>query len=88
MYQKTKYNETEACIRNHAHFLVETRMDDFSAVWGVRLDAQTLMLLLLLELNSPCLPRRQLLLCWQRLIPPFENRQKMDGENGVSIPGW
>ena len=63
MYQiqtHTKPNETESCIERQAHYLVESRMDDFSVIWVVRLDAQTLVLLLLLELNSPCLPHRQL----------------------------
>ena len=50
-------------------------MDDFSVIWEVRLDAQTLvLLLLLLELNSPYLPQRQLFLGWQRSIPLCENR--------------
>ena len=65
MYQiqtQTKFNETESCIRNQAHFLVESRYDDFSVSWVVRLDAQTLVLLMLLELNSTCLPHCQLLL--------------------------
>ena len=65
----------QSCIRSQAHFLVQSRLDDFSVIWGVRLDAQTLVLLLL-ELNSPCLPHRQLLLGWQRLIAPSENRQR------------
>ena len=38
-------------------------MDDFSVISEVRLDAQTLVWLLL-ELNSPCLPHRELLLGW------------------------
>ena len=64
-------------------------MDDFSVTWGIRLDAQTLvflLLLLLLELSYPCLRHRQLLLGWQLLIPS-ENRQRWGGENGISIPG-
>ena len=76
MYQiqtHTKLNETESCIRSQAYFLVESRMDNFSEFWGVRWDAQTLVLLLL-ELNSPCLPHRQLIMGWERLIPS-ENRQ-------------
>ena len=52
----------------------ESQMDDFSVIWEVRLDAQTLVSLLL-ELNSPYLPHRQLLLGWQRSIPPCENRR-------------
>ena len=59
----TKFNETESCIRSQAHFLVESRMDDFSVISEVQLDAQTLVWLSL-ELNSPCLPHRQLLLGW------------------------
>ena len=51
-------------------------MDDFSVISEIRLDAQTLVLLLLLEVSSPCLPHRQLILGWQRLITPSENRQK------------
>ena len=75
MYQtRTKISKTETCIRSQAHFLVESRMDDFSVIWGVRLDAQTLVLLLF-ELNSPCLSHCQLLLGWQRLIPS-ENCQR------------
>ena len=84
MYQiqtHTKFNGTEFCIRNQAHVLVESRMDDFSEVWVVRLDAQTLVLLLR-ELNSPCLPHRQLLLGWQWLIPPSENRRRWMGKTG------
>ena len=50
----TKNNETESCIRNQAHCLVESQMDDFSVIWVVRWDAQTLVLLL--ALNSLCLP--------------------------------
>ena len=57
----TKVNETEYCTWSKAYFVVESRMDDFSVIWVVRLDAQTLVLLLL-ELNSPCLPLRQLFL--------------------------
>ena len=71
MYQiqtATKFNETECCIRSQDHFLVESRMGDFSVIWGVGRDAQTLVLLLL-ELNSYCPPHRQILLNWQRLIP-------------------
>ena len=79
----TKFNETESCIRSQAQFPVESRMDDFSVIWGVRSDAQTLVLLLL-ELNSPCLPHRQLLLRWQRLIPPSENRQRWMGKRGIN----
>ena len=64
-------------------------MEDFSVICGVRLDAET-MVLLLLELNSPCLPHRQLLLGWQRLIPPSENRQrwmrKMSSRSDSSYP--
>ena len=56
----TKFNETEFCIRIQPDFVVESRMDDFAVIWGVRLDAQTLALLLLPELNFPCLPHRQL----------------------------
>ena len=59
---KTKFNETESCIRSQAHFPIESQMDDFSVIWGFRLDAQTLVLLM--ELNSPCPPHRQLLLGW------------------------
>ena len=87
MYQiqtHTKFNQTESCIRSQAHFLVESRMDDLSVIWGVRLDAQTLVLLLLLELNSPCLPHRQLLLGWQRLIPS-ENRPRWMGNMGYQF---
>ena len=87
MYQRlthTKFNGTELCIRSQAHFLVESRMGDFSVIWGARLDAQTLVLLLL-ELNSPCLPHRQLLLGWQRLIPPSENRQRWNGKLGYQF---
>ena len=75
MYQiktHTKLNETQSCIGSQAHFLVESRMDDFLVFWGVRWYAQTL---LLLELNSPCLSHRQLLLGWQRLITT-ENCQR------------
>ena len=64
----TKFNETESCIRNKAHFIVEFQMDDFSVIWEFRLDAQILVLLLL-ELNCPCLHHRQLSLGSQRLIP-------------------
>ena len=79
----TKFNETESCIRSHAHFLVDSRLDDFSVISEVWLDAQTLVLLLLLELISPCLAHRQLLLCWYRLIPPSENRQRCMGKRGI-----
>ena len=71
MYQiqtHTKFNETESCILSQAHLLVESRINDFPVIGGFRLNAHTLVLLLLLELNSPCLPRRQLFLGWQRLI--------------------
>ena len=81
MYQvqtHTKFNRTESCIRSQAHFLVESRMDDFSVIWGVRWDAQTLAFLLL-ELNSACFPHRQLFLGWSRLIPS-ENRQRWMGK--------
>ena len=84
MYQiqtRTKFSQKESCIRSQAYFLVESRMDDFSVICGVRLDAQALVLLLL-ELISPCLPHRQLLLGWQRLIPPSENRQRWMGKMG------
>ena len=83
----TKFNETESCIRSQTHFPVESRVDDFSVTWGVRLDAQTLvlLLLLLLEINSPCLPHRQLLLGWQRLIPPSEKRQRWMGKMGYQF---
>ena len=54
-------------------------MDDFSVIWEARLDARTLVLMLF-ELNSPCLPNRQLLLGWQRLIPPSEKRQRWMGK--------
>ena len=57
-------------------------MDDFSVVSEVRLDAQT-MVLMSLELNFPCLPHRQLLLGWQRLIVPSENRQTLMGKWGI-----
>ena len=30
----TKYNELQSCIRSQAHLLVESRMDDFSVIWG------------------------------------------------------
>ena len=72
MYQiqtQTKFNQRDSCIQSQAYFIVESRMDDFSVIWGVRLDAHTLVLLLLLVLNSPCLPHCQLVLGWQRLIP-------------------
>ena len=71
MYQiqtHTIFNETEFCIRSQAHFLVDSRMGHFSVIWGVRLDAQTLVLLLL-ELNSPCLPIRPTQ-CGFQLISP------------------
>ena len=71
MYQiqtHTKFNETECCIRSREHFLFESQMDNFSAIWGVRWDAQTL-LLVLLELNSTFPPDFHLLLGWQRWIP-------------------
>ena len=77
----TKFNETGSCIGSQAHFLFESRMDDFSVIWGFRLDAQTLVLLLL-EPNSPCLPHHQLLLGWKRLVPPSENRQRWMGKVG------
>ena len=54
----TYFNETESCIRIGAHFLVKSQMVDFSVIWEARLDAQTVVLMLL-ELNSPCLPHRQ-----------------------------
>ena len=61
-------------------------MDDFSVISEVRLDVQTLVLLLLLELNSPCLSHRRLSLGWQRLT--LQLKIVKDGwENGVSIPG-
>ena len=84
----TKFNKTEFCIRIQAHFPIESQMDDFSVIWEARLDAQTLvllLLLLLLELNSPCPPHRQLLLGWQRLIPPSENRQRWMGKMGYQF---
>ena len=85
MYQlqtHTKFSETESCIWSQAHFLVESRIDDFSVIWGFRFDTQTLALLL--ELNSPCLPHRQILLSWQRLIPS-ENRQRWMGKMGFQF---
>ena len=60
-------------------------MKDFSVIWRVRLDAQTLVLLLLLELNSPCFSHRQLLLDWQRLIPPSANRKRWMGKMGYQF---
>ena len=80
----TKFNERESCIRIQAHFPVESQMDDFSVIWEARLDAQTLVLMLL-ELNSPCPPHRQLLLGWQRSIPPFEKCQKWMGKMGYQF---
>ena len=80
----TKCSETESCIRSQAHFLVEFRIRNLSVICGVRLDAQTLVLLLLLELNSPCLRHRHLLLGWQRLIP-CENRQRWMGKMGYQF---
>ena len=76
MYQiqtHTKFNET-VMYTESGTFFNRFRMDDFSVIWGIRWDPQTLVLLLL-ELNSPCLPHRQLVLGWQWLIPS-ENRQK------------
>ena len=58
-------------------------MDDLSVIWGFRLHAQTLVLLLL-ELKSPCLPHRQLSLAWQRLIPS-ENRLRWIGKMGYQF---
>ena len=81
---KIKFNEIKSCIWSQALFLVEYRRDNFSVISEVRLDAQTLVLLLL-ELNSPCLPRRQLLLGWQRLIPRSENRQGWMGKKGYLL---
>ena len=81
MYQtqaQTKINETESCIRSQAHFLAESRMEDFLVI----LDAHKLvLLLLLLELKFPCPPHRQLLLGWQRLIAS-KIRQKWIGKMG------
>ena len=53
MYQiqtHTKFNEIEFCIRTLAHFVVESQMEVFLVISGVRLDAQTLVLM---EKNSP-----------------------------------
>ena len=86
MYQiqtQTNVSETETCIRIQALFLVDSQTDDFSVVWGVPLNAQTLVLLLL-ELISPCLPHRQLLLVWQWLVPK-ENRQTWMGKMGYQF---
>ena len=85
----TKFNDTVSCIRSQAHFLVKSRMDNFSVTWEVWLDAHTLvllllLLLLLLELKSPCLPHGHLLLGWQRFIPS-ENRQKWMRKMGYQI---
>ena len=83
MYQtqaETKIDETESCIRSQAHFLAESRMEDFLVI----LDAQTLVLLLLLDLEFPCPPHRQLLLSWQRLIAS-KSRQKWIGKMGYQF---
>ena len=79
----TSFNEKESCKRSHAQFLVDSRMDDFSVIGGFRLDAQ-IPVLLLFELKSPCLPHRQLLLSWQRLIPS-ENSQRWTGKTGYQF---
>ena len=71
-------------MRSQEHFLVESRIDDFSVISGARLDAQTLVLMLL-ELSSPCLPHRQLILGWHRLIPPSQNRQRRMGKLGYQF---
>ena len=73
-----------SCTRRQAHFLNESRMDDFSAIWGFRLDTQFRMLLLLLELNPPCLPHRRLLMGWQWLIPS-EKCQRWMGKMGYQF---
>ena len=70
----SKFNETDSCIQKQALFLVESQLDDFPVIWGLRLDAHTLGLLLL-ELNSPCLPHRQLLLGCQQLIASEDCRK-------------
>ena len=90
MYQiqtHTKFNETEFCIQSQAHFLFELLMGNFSVMWVFRLDAQTLVWLLLLELNSPCLHHLQLLLGWPWLIPPLPsgNRQRWTEKTGYQF---
>ena len=85
MYQiptHTSFNETESSIQSKAHFVVKSRIDDFSVNRRLRLDAQTLVLLLL-ELISPHLPHPQLLLGWQRLISS-ENRLRWMGKRGIN----
>ena len=75
----TKNNQKESCTQIQAVFPIESQMDDFSVIWECRLDAQT-PVLMLLELNSPCVPHRQLFLGWQRLIPQSEKCQKWMGK--------
>ena len=58
-------------------------MENLSVIWAFWLDAQTVVMLLL-ELNSPCLTNRQLSLGWQRLIPS-ENGQKWMGKMGYQF---
>ena len=87
MYQiqiHTKFSKTESCMRSQALFPVESQTENFSVTWGARLDAQTLVFLLL-ELISPCLPHRQVLLGWQWLILPSENRQRWLGKLGYQF---
>ena len=81
----TKFNKIESCLRIQALFPVDSQMDDFSVIWGVRLDAQTLVLFLLLELNSPCLSHCQFSLGWQRLILLSKNRQSWLGKMGYQF---
>ena len=64
--------ETNFYTLNWVHFPFMLKTHDFSVIWGVWVDAQT-RVLLLLELNSPCLPLRPTQWGFQ-LIPPSINR--------------
>ena len=91
MYQiqtHTKFNETESCIGSQVHFLVESRMDDFSVIWGVRLDAQTLVLLLFgAEFYLSSSSSTNIGFIGLAEVDPMRKSSKMDGEIGVSISG-
>ena len=88
MYQiqtHANVSETETCIRIQAHFLVESRIDDFSVIWGVPLDAQTGVVVVGPEFS---LPSSSSTIVGLAVVGPKWKSSEVDGKNGLSIPGW
>ena len=82
LYQNTVILiETNFYKHKRAHFPFFLQKHDFSVIWGVRVDAQT-RVLLLLELNSPCPPLHPTQWGFQ-LIPPSINRHMYLEKRGV-----